>query len=170
MLGYPCEPKTIHSIFSLLDRNFAGKISARDLQRLRDFRADQLLKSLEALKKFAQSQFGGVDECYQKLILREQALQQLNYVPKGFSFGVFQKLCNQAGLGKGSPAGDPKMLFLFLSQAQASQQRAAGILGANEWSLLKGFDSQAAPRACGGCCCSATAAWTAPSSRCTKRG
>jgi len=141
-LGYPCcEPRTMHSVFSLLDRGFGGKVSLRDFQRLNDFKAEILLKSLDGLKRWVEDHFGGVDECYQKLVQREQQAQGLDYVPKCVSFGTIQKLVNQAGVGKGSQDGDPRMLFLFLSQA--SQERTTGNLGANEWSLLKGFNSRA---------------------------
>lgn len=141
-LGYPCcEPRTMHSIFSLLDRGFGGKVSLKDFQRLQDFKCEPLLKCMDTLKRFVEDHFGGVDECYQSMIKREQLEKGLDYAPRCVSFATISKVFGQAGLGKGSQDGDPRMLFLFLSQA--SQERTTGNLGVNEWSLLKGFNSRA---------------------------
>ena len=58
-LGYPCEMRVIRSVFSLLDRNFDGEVSAREFQKLLDFNSEDVLREVEALKRFADTMLGG---------------------------------------------------------------------------------------------------------------
>jgi len=58
-LGYPCEMRVMRSVFSLLDRNFDGEVSAREFQKLLEFNSEDVLREVEALKRFADSMLGG---------------------------------------------------------------------------------------------------------------
>lgn len=140
-LGYPCEPATIRSIFIMLDRSFNGELSAKNFQKLRDFDAEQLLKSMVALKRIAEREFGGVDECYNKMQDREKILTaSTSSAPRVISFDAFEKVC-KSSLLKELPKADLRMLFLFLEEA--SQHKSAdGYINRLEWSILKGLGSR----------------------------
>jgi len=141
-LGYPgADVRVIRSVFSLLDRNFDGEISAREFQKLLEFRGEDVLRNLEALKRFVDTMLGGIDACFAKFVERERALQGLPASPKTASYEAFQKTCVQAGFSKVAPKADLKMLFLFLHEMPGRQ--ATGYLSFSEWSLLKGFQSKA---------------------------
>lgn len=110
-LGYPCGPPAVRSVFSLLDRNFDGEVSVRDFQRLIDFNVEQFLISIEALKRFVEERFGGVDEAFKKFLAREQAQQAPGSVPaKSVSYSSFEKACTQVGFKKIAPDADLRML------------------------------------------------------------
>lgn len=133
------------SVFSLLDRNFDGELSAKDFERLATFNADKFLLSLEQLKTFAQKSFGGIDQAYQKFLAVEHAQQKASApgtVPRdSVSFKSFEKVCAQHQFSKALPDADLRMLFLFLDEA--SGKRSNGQLTKPEWSLLKSFDCNA---------------------------
>jgi len=140
-LGYPCnDARVMRSVFSLLDRNFDGEISAREFQKLLDFRGEDVLRDVEALKRFVDTMLGGIDACFAKFVERERALQGLPASPKTASYEAFQKTCTQAGFSKMAPKADLKMLFLFLHEMPGRQ--ASGYLSFSEWSLLKGFNAK----------------------------
>jgi len=142
-LGYPCELRAMRSMFSLLDRNFDGEVSSRDFQKIREFNGDDVLKDLEALKRFVDSKLGGIDASFGKFVERERTMQGLPAVPKTASYDAFQKTCAQAGFSKMHPKADLKVLFLFLNEAAGKQSQANGFIGMGEWSALKGFNSKA---------------------------
>lgn len=140
-LGYPCEMRVIRSVFSLLDRNFDGEVSAREFQKLLDFNSEDVLREVEALKRFADTMLGGVEAAFAKFLERERILQGLPASPKTTSYDAFHKVCVQAGFNKLAPKADLRMLFLFLNEVSGRQ--TAGFLSFSEWSLLKGFNSKA---------------------------
>merc|ERR1712048_768758 len=71
-IGYPCRARATKSMFSMLDRNLDGKVTKTEFQWLRTFDSQHLLVCLEALKRLAEKKFGGIDDCFQKLVRREQ--------------------------------------------------------------------------------------------------
>jgi len=139
-IGYPLSKKATKSMFSMLDRNLDGQILKSDFQWLRQFNGDQLMLNLEALKRLAENKFGGLDECFQKLLKREQAVQGTPYLPNAVGFEAFKKILGP-GLAKMVPNPDMKELFLFLDEAY--KKHANGVLTLAEWHLLRGFDSRA---------------------------
>eukprot|EP00438_Fugacium_kawagutii_P033094 Skav229607 [mRNA] locus=scaffold510:240159:244843:+ [translate_table: standard] len=140
-LGYPCEMRVMRSVFSLLDRNFDGEVSAREFQKLLDFNSEDVLREVEAMKRFADTMLGGIEAAFAKFLERERLLQKLPASPKTTSYDAFHKVCVQAGFNKLAPKADVKMLFLFFNEVSGRQ--TAGMLSFSEWSLLKGFNSKA---------------------------
>lgn len=140
-LGYPCEMRVMRSVFSLLDRNFDGEVSAREFQKLLEFNSEDVLREVEALKRFADSMLGGVEAAFAKFLERERVLQGLPASPKTTSYDAFHKVCVAAGFNKLAPKADVRMLFLFFNEVSGRQ--TAGYLSFSEWSLLKGFNSKA---------------------------
>lgn len=140
-LGYPCELRVMKSVFSLLDRNFDGEVNAREFQKLLEFRCEDVLREVEALKRFADTMLGGLEAAFAKLLERERILQGLPASPKMAGYNAFNKVCMSAGFNKMAPKADLKMLFLFLNEVSGRQ--TAGLLSISEWSLLKGFNSKA---------------------------
>lgn len=145
-LGFPYDAGSIRSIFSLLDRSFQGLVSLRDFQKLREFSGEELLLSLEALKRLVDERFGGVEAGFRKFLEKERAIQGLSSLPKTASFDAFQKVCGGLLTGAGVPKdaakqSDLRLLFLFFSEAAGRQ--ANGFLTLGEWQLLKGFNSKA---------------------------
>jgi len=140
-LGYPCDTTTTRSMFSLLDRNFDGKVSLQDFQKLLEFDGENILKDLDALKQMSDEKFGGADACFKRFLEREKKSNNSSSMPKAASFEAVQKICTQAQFGKLAPNADLTLVFLFLSEASGKQ--ANGYLTQTEWALLKGFGSRA---------------------------
>jgi hypothetical protein len=140
-LGYPCGPDALSSIFSLLDRNFDGEVSAQDFERLRNFSGEELLTGLEALKRLADEKLGGIDASYKQFQAREQQVQGCQHMPKSASFEAVEKVCQKEGFSQLAPGADLKMLFLFLSVT--SDAKGNGYIEEGDWGLLKGLNARA---------------------------
>jgi Ca2+-binding EF-hand superfamily protein len=139
--GYPCSTAVMHCIFGLLDRHFKGCITVQEFESLRSFNSTKLLRGLQDLQHFVCAHFGGIDECFQKLLKLEKIQRKLGGKAKSVCFKTFEKAFTQGGFKQAYPGADLEMLFLFLDEA--SDQSTSGCLTYMEWQLLRGFESRA---------------------------
>lgn len=131
----------LHCIFGLLDRDFKGTVTVDEFEKLRSFNSATLLQGLQDLKTFIDEKFGGIDECFQKLLNFEKQQKRLPGKAKSVSFSTFEKALTQGGYKHAFADADLEMLFLFLDEA--SDQSTSGCLTYMEWQLLHGFEARA---------------------------
>lgn len=140
-IGYTCGPTVLNCIFSLLDRNFKGSITVKELENLRSFNSAKLVQGLQDLKQFADNKFGGVDACFASLLKMEKVVKNLPGKAKTVSLKTFEKALMQGGFKQAFADADLELLFLFLDEA--SDQSTSGCLTYLEWQLLRGFEARA---------------------------
>lgn len=136
-LDFQCCAESANSIFSMLDRNWDNKLTAKKFRYLGEFDASHLLTGLVDLRKLAEDS-GGVEQLFDQLLQSRKKPDRRAAVDFK-TFERFIEKVSRSGVPRLAGNVDLLALFCFLDEAGG---RPDGQLTQAEWSLLRCFDSR----------------------------